>query len=334
VAKEAGAKESLSGTSAAFGRFAILLLSFEWIVFGSMHFSLVDATVAQMPAWLPFKREVAIVTGIAEVAAGILILVAETRKGAAIASLSLLVLLFPAMYHILDDPNALAGSSPAGAAAFRTCLIPNNILLAICSIYLVRHPDSSLWANAMPDSRERHRVARGRPWEPITFFVPALLLMANCAGFLALAVGLPGHFALASLWAMSCIATGALIGFLFGVPRLNPQAQVKDRLLPNTNVEAVSDWLTKILVGVGLVNFQAIGAFVGRLSDDFARASGSDRAFGASLIVYFFVVGVIEGYVLTRLFLAPRFEAITDPETPKAITGRARLKQPAAARSR
>jgi hypothetical protein len=174
----------------------------------------------------------------------------------------------------------------------------------------VRHPESSLGGEPLAGEAPRRVRVRKRPGQLIMLIVPALLLMANCAGFLVLAFGLPGHFALASLWAMSCVATGALIGFLFGVPRFNPHAApAEDRLLPNTNVEAVSDWLTKILVGVGLVNFQAIGAFVERLGGDFARAAGNDSAFGTGLIVYFFVVGIIQGYVLTRLFLAPRFEA-------------------------
>jgi uncharacterized membrane protein len=294
----------------AFGRLSILILSIEWILFGSMHFSMFRAALDQVPPFVPLKTHAVIVTGILEVAAGMLILVPELRKAAAGGSLALLVLLAPAMYYILYSPEAVQRLQADWAVAFRVVLIPNNIFLAICSVYLWRHPQSTLAGPAAEAARPRAR--RPMPFralwrEPVPVIVAALLLMANCAGFLAIAVAGQGSFGLVSLWAMSCIATGALIGFLFGVPRLNPAAKIEARLLPNTNVEAVSDWLTKILVGVGLVNFAAIGGFVARLSQDIARATSTDPAFGTALIVYFFMVGVIEGYVLTRIFLAPEF---------------------------
>jgi uncharacterized membrane protein len=286
----------------SFDRIAILVLAVEWVLFGSMHFSAVDATVAQIPTNISdtIKHHIAIVTGIAEVATGILIMVPELRKRAAIASLVLLGLLIPAMYKILSDPSATE-SVGAGAAAFRMIVIPNSIFMAICSVHLWRHPDARL---ARPD---RPAPAAPRPWsfgDPVTLIVPAILLMANIAGFgsVAVVVGAAGGIGTAFLWAMACVAAGALTGFLFGVPRANPAAATGP-FLHNTNVEAVSDWLTKILVGVGLVNFQAIGAFVDRLAGDLGPAVGSTRSFATGLIVYFFVVGIIQGYVLTRMFL-------------------------------
>lgn len=126
-----------------FGRIAIFVLAAQWIVFGSMHFSDIDATIAQIPDWIPLKFEITIVTGIAEVATGILILVPALRKWAALSSLVLLILLSPAMYEIVTNPAAAA---PLGAWAtpFRIILLPNNIFLAICAIYLWRHPDATL----------------------------------------------------------------------------------------------------------------------------------------------------------------------------------------------
>ena len=73
----------------SFDRIAILVLSIEWIVFGSMHFSSIEETVAQIPFsfWDRIKPHLAVITGIAEVATGVLILVPELRKWAAAASL-------------------------------------------------------------------------------------------------------------------------------------------------------------------------------------------------------------------------------------------------------
>lgn len=293
----------------SFDRIAILVLSIEWVLFGSMHFSMIKQTVDQIPFsfWNDFKHHIAIVTGIAEVSTGILLLVTETRRWAALASLVLLGLLTPAMYNILANPDSVSGMG-AWATPFRVALLPNNIFLAICAVYLWRHPDASL-ARAETESVPRADRRRPRRWtfsDPVTLIVPALLLMANLAGFAALMIGVPGHLGLANLWAMGSIASGALIGFLFGVPRANPAAAT-GQFLHNTNVEAVSDWLTKILVGVSLVNLQAIGAFVDRLAADLAPALAAPKPFATGLIVYFFVVGVIQGYILTRMFLPKQF---------------------------
>jgi uncharacterized membrane protein len=298
----------------SFDRIAILVLAVEWVMFGSMHFSKLEDTMAMIPFGSDgFKLNAAVMTGILEVSTGVLLLVPELRKWAALASLGLLLLLAPAMYHILAVPESVA-SLGAMQTPFRVILLPNNIFLAICSVHLWLHPNASL-ARVEAVRRVRQRQPRG----PVTLIVPALLLMANCAGFLALAISTPGHSGVASMWAMACIAAGALIGFLFGVPRINPNVRLTGRLIPNANVEAVSDWLTKILVGVGLVNFRAIGDFIGRLSVDVGRATATDKAFAAGLIVYFFVVGIIQGYILTRMFLASQFANDDDSSSSSGI---------------
>ena len=300
----------------SFDRIAILVLAIEWVVFGSMHFTYDVETAAQIPDWIPFRHDVAIVTGILEVSTGVLILLPSLRKWAALSSLLLLALLVPAMYKILSNPEATASLGPA-ASVFQVLLLPNNIFMAICAVHLWRHPDASLARTDRPT-----RPAP-RPWsfgDPVTLIVPALLLMANIAGFLAIAVGAPGRLGTANLWAMACISAGALIGFLFGVPRANPAA-AKGAYLHNTNVEAVSDWLTKILVGVGLVNLQSIGAWVGRMAAGLGPALNTTPEFATGLIVYFFVIGIIEGYILTRMFLPKQLFG----ETGEAATGQAQV---------
>lgn len=290
-----------------FGRISILVLAIQWIVFGSMHFSHMTETLAQLPDWLfpePTQIPIVIITGVAEVAVGILILIPETRRAAAMGSLVLLVLLLPAMYNILETgviPN------PDIPGWLRTSLVPNNIFLAICSVYLWRNPHLGLAdPDAAPASSPSPRWWRSGDMS--TPMIAALLLMANCAGFVAAAWPSRDTGA-AVLWAMASIAIGALIGFLFAVPRINPEVKVRSRLIPNANVEAVSDWLTKILVGVGLVNFQSIGAFINGLAGELARGTGRTHAYALGLIVYFLAVGVIQGYVLTRIFLTARFRA-------------------------
>src|SRR5215207_3296326 len=63
-------------------------------------------------------------------------------------------------------------------------------------------------------------------------------------------------FAVGSIAFGAAFGVGALVGFLFGIPR-RFQREGSDPalggLVVNTNLEQISDWLTKIIVGVGLV---------------------------------------------------------------------------------
>ena len=91
----------------------------------------------------------------------------------------------------------------------------------------------------------------------------------------ALVLGLGFAFFMAGSWpgvgivataSMACYAIGSAFGFLFSIPRsaqgsdnqaVVPKAdKMKEALRPrdNTNLEQISDWLVKILVGAGLVN--------------------------------------------------------------------------------
>ena len=54
--------------------------------------------------------------------------------------------------------------------------------------------------------------------------------------------------------AVASLAVAGLLGLIFGVPRVHEPAAsaTQGHYLPNTNLEELSDWLAKVLVGVGL----------------------------------------------------------------------------------
>lgn len=125
---------------------------------------------------------------------------------------------------------------------------------------------------------------------------------------------------------ISCCAllTGALFGFLFGIPRaqqLTPPAasgaggeadanRKPSPYLVNTNLEQISDWLTKIVVGLGLVNLAVIPARVASVANYFARGLGDvegRESVALALLVLFSACGFLLGYLLTRLFLTGAF---------------------------
>jgi hypothetical protein len=117
--------------------------------------------------------------------------------------------------------------------------------------------------------------------------------------------------------AAASMVSGLLIGLVFGVPRaLSQDTEIgSERYGPNTNLEQISDWLTKILVGVGLTQFRAIGDAAGRLFTNVAPLFGSpdDVAFAGSLIVLFSALGFLLGWLVARLVL-PVAMSTTDRE--------------------
>ena len=101
---------------------------------------------------------------------------------------------------------------------------------------------------------------------------------------------------------------GALLGFLFGIPKSNDDDHDDDNpYKANTNLEQISDWLTKILLGAGLTQMSEIVSWIGRISEKMASkltVVGNDEAvFISSLLVYFLVCGFLDGYLATRIIL-------------------------------
>ena len=142
-----------------------------------------------------------------------------------------------------------------------------------------------------------------------------------------------------SLLCGGAMLTGVLLGFLFGIPRTRqreggivPDASGAPDATPgqdkpaepptaspqpaqassvsyraNTNLEEISDWLTKILVGVGLTQIDAIQKGFAELTEQAAMGLGNQphsQIYAAALIGFAIVPGFLYGYLWTRLYLA------------------------------
>ena len=124
---------------------------------------------------------------------------------------------------------------------------------------------------------------------------------------------------------------GILIGFLFGIPRtltneaatISPPVDGGVRGMQetsyrvNTNLEQISDWLTKILVGLGLTQLRQIPEHLQTLGVYFSGTLGgtpemAERVVAVS-VPYFVVCGFFFGYLWTRLFLSGAFRAADGP---------------------
>lgn len=133
-------------------------------------------------------------------------------------------------------------------------------------------------------------------------------------------------FGVVSMLAGASLLLGGFVGFLFGIPRtlqkdMRPPTDAEKRAdesgnngvayQANTNLEQISDWLTKIMIGVGLTQLTNLPGKLQQLTDyvsiGLGNASGS-RPFTLFVILYFAVCGFLFGYLWTRLFLAGEFK--------------------------
>jgi len=123
--------------------------------------------------------------------------------------------------------------------------------------------------------------------------------------------------------ATASMVVGGMLGFLFGIPHTSqgdqpsmPRTDESPRddsgidYKVNTNLEQISDWLTKILVGVGLTQLTTLPGNLQQVATHVATGLGgapSAIAFAGALLVVFNVCGFLLSYLWTRLYLPGEF---------------------------
>jgi len=115
----------------------------------------------------------------------------------------------------------------------------------------------------------------------------------------------------AVLWSLACLAVGAFGGLLFGIPRARqkPAGDGQNGNSPlevNNNLIEVSDWLTKIIVGLGLVELGSLPARLKTITHPLAASLGTEfgSAIATGIVVYFSMLGFLAGYLNARTFIA------------------------------
>jgi len=126
----------------------------------------------------------------------------------------------------------------------------------------------------------------------------------------------------------AALMIGGVLGFLFGIPRTvasehhnaikaaagvtgqaivsqesRGAAELPPSYLPSTDLEQIADWLTKILVGVGLTELSSVPDKVNRLGNYLKEGLGGSATFAVGLSVYFVLCGFLIGFLWTRLYL-------------------------------
>jgi len=117
----------------------------------------------------------------------------------------------------------------------------------------------------------------------------------------------------ALLVALAALLAGALLGFLFAIPRTvvggekDDTSQATTRYQANTNLEQISDWLTKILVGVGLTQISAVAPALSKYADYVGAGLGGyagSEPFSIGLLVFFAIEGFLISFIWTRIYFA------------------------------
>jgi hypothetical protein len=176
-------------------------------------------------------------------------------------------------------------------------------------------------ASAMPGLASDPKVPSGLRYTPLAALV-AVLLYAFTVKFLTsdwmeiVAVG--------SITFGAAFGVAAIVGFLFGIPRqlqLDGADQIAGSgLLVNTNLEQISDWLTKIIVGVGLIEIGRLANGLDSIAESVPLGGrASAHAFALGLLIYSLADGFLLGYVWTRLELSAKLalaDALLRPPLP------------------
>lgn len=144
----------------------------------------------------------------------------------------------------------------------------------------------------------------------------ALLLMG--IGLVVAACAAWPNWSRADMLGLTFLLVGALSGFLFGVPKSLSQSSEpanttdsegqNSQLHANTNLEKISDWLTAIIVGVGLVELKQIPGGLHQLAMYMAPMLGgtsADEGVALNITLYFVTLGFLWGYLALRLFASP-----------------------------
>lgn len=194
--------------------------------------------------------------------------------------------------------------------------------------------------------REEQTRAEQRKSEKNVLYTFWAVLGTGIAGLLIFSVSQAASlaemwkaFALGLLVAGSASLIGAVVGFLFGLPRSStegspaqvapappaqtapdnnptnaqtatPRTEVNRRFgYVNNNLLEISDWLTKIIVGAGLVGLKDLVRWIGELGKAIGTGAGLGggelaAVFGGSVITYFFGWGFLFVYIQTRTIIS------------------------------
>jgi len=103
--------------------------------------------------------------------------------------------------------------------------------------------------------------------------------------------------------ALGSTLIGTFVGFLFGFPKTNKKKNLDKSFHLNTNLEEITDWLTKILVGLGISQIPTIKSNLASLVNFVNNGNDLPDSVILFSILYFTIYGFFIGYLSSSLYL-------------------------------
>jgi hypothetical protein len=138
----------------------------------------------------------------------------------------------------------------------------------------------------------------------------------------------PTYLGVGVLASLAAFVAGCFVGFLLGIPRAVSSGELRQNqsaaagssgLGGSSNLAEISDWLTKLVLGAGLVELTRLGGPVARLIDNVAAGLHSSGASAASvqtakvmagaIIFGYVIMGLLDGYIVTTTWYQAKVDA-------------------------
>lgn len=192
----------------------------------------------------------------------------------------------------------------------------SSLSKAESSTHLVKETEWQADKEPAPENR------KDRP--PWLVFSAFLLISVTVLSLLAWSLSSARILFTELLVATAASSIGGLLGFLFGMPRSpvdGPQRDEENKpaltvnYRPSNSLEQVSDWLTKILIGVGLVELTQLSetlSAVGRgVEASLVGAPAGTSVVTQVVVITFLVLGFLTSFLWTRIYYG-RLQTLAD----------------------
>lgn len=123
-------------------RVLLVLMSLGLMTMGVLHFVAVDAFVAVMPPYLPWHRELVLISGAFEFVLGAAALVPRLRPWAGWGIALLLIAVFPANVHMAMSHVGLPGEEPPPSWALWARLPFQAVFIAV-ALWTTKNPGTA-----------------------------------------------------------------------------------------------------------------------------------------------------------------------------------------------
>lgn len=164
-------------------------------------------------------------------------------------------------------------------------------------------------------AKEKNTVKEAETTILLTLYMGLFLGMVPVIGFPITIPEMGGKILfIGIILGIAAFLSSFFMGTLFGMPKRNNEKE-SDYSLNNSLVE-ISDWLTKIIVGLGLVNLKEIPDYLISLGEYVRTSSKYDgqliNIYSIGIVIYFGFLGLYIGYNYMRLVLSNKYKYADD----------------------